>query len=103
MLRGFIKRVKESEHSGFWQWVFWTSIGMLFILTFIGGNNILRWFQAGITLRSQEKQKVEYQLSIEQMQDSIRLLKSNCDSLEKYARESFHFAAPGEDVYLFED
>ena len=33
----------------------------------------------------------------------INELKNNKDSLEKFAREQFHFAAPDEDVYLIKE
>jgi cell division protein FtsB len=34
------------------------------------------------------------------MDKEIGALTGNRDSLEKFARETYHFAAPGEDVYL---
>ena len=44
-----------------------------------------------------------YQKEIEQMRRQVRMLESNRDSLEKFAREQFYFAAPGEDVYIVKD
>ena len=49
------------------------------------------------------KQMEVYRQQIEDMDESIEDLKTNKDSLEKFARERFHFAAPGEDVYLIEE
>ena len=37
------------------------------------------------------------------MDDRIRSLTSSRDSLEKFAREHFHFAEPGDDVFIIED
>ena len=37
-----------------------------------------------------------------QMENRLHLLKNDKDTLEKFAREQFHFAAQGEDVYLVE-
>jgi cell division protein FtsB len=37
------------------------------------------------------------------MDESIEDLKTDRDSLEKFAREQFHFAVPGEDVYIVEE
>ena len=35
----------------------------------------------------------------EELDRRLRMIESNKDSLEKYARETYRFAAPGEDVY----
>ena len=43
-----------------------------------------------------------YQEQNAQMENRLRLLKNDKDTLEKFAREQFHFAAPGEDVYIVE-
>ena len=39
---------------------------------------------------------------IEQMRRKVNMLKTDKDTLEKFAREQFYFAAPGEDVYVVE-
>jgi cell division protein FtsB len=44
-----------------------------------------------------------YRQQIADMDESIEDLKTDRDSLEKFARERFHFAASGEDVYLIEE
>ena len=49
------------------------------------------------------KQMEIYRHQIEDMDESIEDLKNDRDSLEKFARERFHFAAPGEDVYVIEE
>ena len=36
------------------------------------------------------------------MDAEIQSLTRSRDSLEQFARETYHFAAPGEDVYLIE-
>ena len=43
-----------------------------------------------------------YRRDIERMDREIEALSQNKDSLEKFARENFHFAAPGDDVYIEE-
>ena len=45
----------------------------------------------------------KYRSEIEAMDQNIGELKTNRDSLEKFAREQFGFAVPGEDVYIIED
>ena len=42
------------------------------------------------------------QREIDAMDAQIKALSGDRDSLEKFARERYHFAAPGEDVYLAE-
>jgi cell division protein FtsB len=37
------------------------------------------------------------------MEDQIHGLTTSRDSLEEYARETFGFAEPGDDVYILED
>ena len=39
---------------------------------------------------------------IDAMDAEIQALTNSRDSLEKFARETYHFAAPGEDVYIIE-
>ena len=39
---------------------------------------------------------------IDAMNEEIEALTNSRDSLEKFARETYHFAAPGEDVYIIE-
>lgn len=71
---------------------------------FIGpGGTITHWIKAKNEIRSQERQMEEYRRGIEAMDKDINELKTNKDSLEKFAREQFKFAAPDEDVYLIED
>ena len=64
-----------------------TAVFVIFL--FLKKDNVIRWIQAGFTLRSQRRQ--------------IELLLTNRDSLETYARERFYFSKEGEDVYIIED
>lgn len=71
---------------------------------FIGPKGtITHWIKAKAEIRRQEKQMEQYRREIEAMDKDISELKNNKDSLEKFAREQFHFAAPDEDVYLIKD
>ena len=65
-----------------------TAIFLLFICV-IKRDNLFRWIEAGFNIRSQEKQMV-------------KSLTTDKDTLEKFAREKFLFAEPGEDVYIIE-
>ena len=73
------------------------------LVGFVNTNNIVRWIKAGFEISRQEKQIRKYAGEIEQMDDRIRSLTSSRDSLEKFAREYFHFAEPGDDVFIIED
>ena len=71
---------------------------------FIGPKGtITHWIKAKAEIRRQEKQMEQYRREIEAMDKDISELKNNKDSLEKFAREQFHVAAPDEDVYLIKD
>ena len=42
------------------------------------------------------------QAEIDEMDREIENLRTNRDSLESFARETYYFAAPGDDVYIVE-
>lgn len=65
-------------------------------------DNLIRWVQAGITIRRQEKQIELLQEQNRELDKTIRMMSNDRDTLEKYARENFGFAEPGDDVYLTE-
>lgn len=77
-----------------------TTIIVLFL--FIKKDNVVRWVQAGFTLRSQEKRIEALKEDNERLDAQIRTLTESRDSLEKFAREEFGFAEPGDDVYIEE-
>lgn len=72
------------------------------LVGFINQNNIVRWIKAGAEIRRQDRMIERYKEEIKKMDDQIHGLTSNKDSLEKYARENFGFAEPGDDVYVTE-
>ncbi|MBR5700726.1 MAG: septum formation initiator family protein [Bacteroidales bacterium] len=78
-----------------------TAVFLVYIC-FISSGSVLRWIRANMEIRRQEKLIETYQADIERMGTEVELLSSDKDSLEKFAREKFHFAAPGEDVYIEE-
>ena len=85
-------------------WV--TLVGtVIFVLMrlFGPGNTVIHWIEAKREIVRQERQMDEYRREIEAMDQNIDELKTNRDSLEKFAREQFGFAVPGEDVYIVED
>ena len=58
--------------------------------------------QAGLSLRRQERQIEQYQRENAELDRRIRVMTGDRDSLERYAREEFFFAEPGDDVYITE-
>lgn len=87
------------EERSFLRWVLLTSL--IFILAVcLKHDNVFRWIGAGATARSQENQMVYYRRNIERLEKEVEALNGDRDTLEKFAREKFYFAAPGEDVYI---
>ena len=77
-----------------------TALALLFL--FLKRDNIVRWIQAGMEIRSQQAQIEALEEGNRLLEDSIRFLTSDKDSLEKFAREKYHFAQKGDDVFIVE-
>ena len=98
-----IRNLYKGEHGTFFKFVTFC-VTVFIVLWIVGpGNTVLHWARSKSDLRLQKKQMELYQKDIEQMRRQVRMLESNRDSLEKFAREQFYFAAPGEDVYVVKD
>ena len=100
---GKIKDIFTGEHRKFAWFVVVTTTLFLGSWLIGPGNTIIKWIKAKNEISHQEKQMEIYRQQIEDMDESIEDLKTDRDSLEKFARERFHFAAPGEDVYQIEE
>lgn len=72
----------------------------LMIICFFRHDNIIRWIHAGFKIRQQEKLIERYHSRIKSLDEQIESMSTDRDTLEKYAREHFLFAEPGDDVYL---
>lgn len=77
-----------------------TAVFVLFL--FVKKDNLVRWIQAGFTLGNQERRIEQLEQENEELDRQIRTLSTSRDSLEKYAREEFGFAEPGDEVYVEE-
>ena len=53
-------------------------------------------------MNRQEKIIEQYQVENAELDRRINMMKTDRDTLEKFAREQYNFAAPGEDVYVVE-
>ena len=77
-----------------------TALFLLFML--VKKDSLVTWVQAGFTLRRQDRQIEQYQRENEELDRRIRMMTGDRDTLERYAREHFYFAEPGDDVYIIE-
>ena len=93
----------RSDHNYFLPFVIVvTAVAALWLL-FFSHSSVLNWIRANVEIRRQERQMEKYRQEIDEMDAEIRALSDSKDSLEKFARETYHFAAPGEDVYIIEE
>mgnify|MGYP002770111902 FL=1 len=76
---------------------------LLVFMTFFADDSVLRWISAKMEIRRQNVQMEQYQKEIREMDKQIKMLSTDRDTLEEFSRERFHFAAPGEDVYVYGD
>lgn len=95
------KTLKEIMSSRMGGYIVISGIFILLLL-FYPGNNLITWVKTRNEIRQQEKLMRKYKIEIMQMEKQISDLTTERDTLEKFAREQFHFAEPGEDVYLVE-
>ena len=97
-----IKDIFQGEHRGFW--IFFTVATIVFIFIWVvgPGNTVIHWIRAKIDIKAQNEAIEQYKSDLEEMDKRINMLKTDKDTLEKFAREQFNFAVPGEDVYVVE-
>ncbi|MBQ8484205.1 MAG: septum formation initiator family protein [Bacteroidales bacterium] len=99
---GKIKDIFKGPHRKF-AWFVVIVTGLFAILWVVGpGNTVIHWAKAGAEIRRQEKIIKEYEAQNAEMDRRIDRLMTDRDTLEKFAREQFNFAVPGEDVYIVE-
>ena len=92
----------NGEHGTFFKFLAISVFIFLFIWIVGPGNTVIHWAKSRSELKHQKQQKEYYMQEIEQMRRKVNMLKTDKDTLEKFAREQFYFAAPGEDVYVVE-
>lgn len=84
-------------------WFVLITTSVFVLLWIVGpGNTVIHWAKAAVEIRRQEKMIDEYQKQNDEMDRRINMLKTDRDTLEKFAREHFNFAVPSEDVYVIE-
>ena len=94
--------LRRSDHNYFLPFVIViTALAALWLL-FFSHSSVLNWVRANLEIQRQERQMDQLRSDIDAMNEEIEALTNSRDSLEKFARETYHFAAPGEDVYIIE-
>ena len=93
---------KDYEKRSFIRYSIIATAVFIVLVGFVNQNNIVRWIRSGAEIRRQDRLIEKYNREIGEMDAQIHGLKSDKDSLERYAREHFGFAEPGDDVYVVE-
>lgn len=100
---GKIREIFHGPHRRF-AWYVVISTVVFIVLWLVGpGNTFINWAKAGIEISRQERVIREYEEMNAELDRRIRQIRTDRDTLEKFAREQFRFAAPGEDVYIIEE
>ncbi len=102
-ITGKIKEAYRGPRRKFVWFVTLSTAVFLFVWIVGPGNTIIHWVKAGIETRQQERLIEQYEAQNAEMEVRLKMLRNDKDTLEKFAREQFHFAVPGEDVYIVED
>lgn len=92
----------SEETTAFVKFMIPATVLFFLVITFYTDDNLLGWISAKFQIKSQEAQIEYYQQEIDKMNKKLNLLSNDRDTLEKFAREQFHFASPGDDVYILE-
>lgn len=76
---------------------------VILLVALVGrGNNLVEFVKAKFQTMRAERLRQEYVIRTKETQDKIDALKNNPDTLEKFARERFGLAAPGDEVFVIE-
>ena len=99
---GKIKDIFQGPHRKFAWFVVVSTTALILLWIFGPGHTVLHWGKAAAEVKRQEKIIEKYETENADLDRRIDMMKTDKDTLEKFAREQYHFAAPGEDVYLVE-
>ena len=98
-----IEDIFHGPHRKFAWFVVITTSVLIFLWLVGPGNTFIHWIKAGIEIKRQEKLIEMYQEENAELDRKVNMIRNDRDTLEKFAREQFRFAAPGEDIYIIED
>lgn len=80
--------------------VFLVTLFFVIWVVFIDTNNLIKWYSDLKDVAAQERQKEYYKEAIRQTDEQLKELRSNLDSLEKFAREQYLFHEADEEIFL---
>ena len=92
----------KKEQRGFLRFVI-VATAIFLVVLLVKKDSVVRWVQTAFELRRQKREIEYYQKEIKRLDSEIEGLSTNRDTLEKFAREQFLFAEPGDDVYIIEE
>ncbi len=101
-LQDGIKNIMNDPQKGFLRFAICATAVFLVLICFVRDNNVVRWVRAGIEIRQQNRQMERLRKEISDMDKQVKMLSTERDTLEEFSRETFYFAAPGDDVYVLE-
>lgn len=93
---------RRRDHNYLLPFVIIVTVAVALWLLLFAHNSVLNWVKASVEEKNQEAEMARLQAEIQEMDREIDNLRNNRDSLESFARETYHFAAPGDDVYIVE-
>jgi cell division protein FtsB len=77
-----------------------TVLVFLLWITVFDENSLANWVESKLELRRMKHEKAYYEQQLKNTTDILQELRSNNDSLEKFARERYGFHNPDEDVFV---
>ena len=100
---GRIKDIFSGPHRKFAYYVVVSTFVLIVLWLFGPGNTFIHWGKAAVETGRQEELIEKYEAENAELDRRIRMLSTDKDTLEKFAREQYNFAVPGEDVYIVEE
>ena len=94
--------LKRKDHNYLLPFVIIVTLVVALWLLFFAHNSVLNWIRASVEEKAQQAEIARLKTEIEEMERETEALRNNPDSLETFARETYHFAAPGDEVYIVE-
>lgn len=95
-----MKPLKKITKSSFWSFALISSVLVIVYGALVQQDNLIVLVKAKHTVRMQNRQIERYEREISALENRVEAISTDKDTLERYARERFRFAEPGDDVYI---
>lgn len=95
-----MKPLKKIIKSSFCSFVLISSALVIVYGALLQQDNLIVLIKARHTVRMQNRQIERYEREISALENRVEAISTDKDTLERYARERFRFAEPGDDVYI---